>query len=159
MNQKKTLMANPTPQTTMDQYNHRLKQAMPKPPLFLNCLKAFLCGGVLCALAELLDQSLMGWGLAEKTASAATLVVVIALTALVTGLGFYDRLGQIFGAGLAVPITGFANSMTAAAMDNKTEGWILGTASNSFKLAGAVIVMGTVSAFVVALIMLLFGLV
>ncbi|MEG1501367.1 MAG: SpoVA/SpoVAEb family sporulation membrane protein, partial [Clostridiales bacterium] len=116
-----------------EQYKSKAERYIPKAPVFANCLKAFLSGGFLCMAAEFLHKIWMSWGhLAEKDASAAVLVIVIGLTALVTGLGFYDDLGQKFGAGLAVPISGFANSVTSAAMDNRTEGWVLGTATNSF---------------------------
>lgn len=139
------------------EYALMVENASPKPKLLKNCLMAFVSGGFLCAAAEALKVwLLLAANLSEKDAAGATLVIIIGLTALITGLGFYDELGQKFGAGLAVPITGFANSVTAAAMDSKSEGWVLGTASNSFKLAGAVIVMGTFSAFIMALLLWLF---
>ncbi len=135
-------------------YEKLVEKSSPKPRLFKNCLMAFLGGGILCGGAEAIRLGLvLTAGLSYKDAAGATLVIIIGLTALITGLGFYDTIAQKFGAGVAVPITGFANSVTAAAMDSKSEGWVLGAASNSFKLAGAVIVMGTVSAFILAFIL------
>lgn len=127
-------------------------------PVFFNCLKAFLAGGALCALMEVIQDMLIKYGHMAKTeASSTSLVILIAVAALFTGLGYYDLLAQKVGAGLAVPITGFANSVVSATLEHKSEGYVLGSACNSMKLAGAVIVYGVLSAFVVALIMLILG--
>lgn len=135
-------------------YQVMVAKTTPKPNVAKNCLLAFISGGLLCVAAQLIhDWLLRITNLSQNDASGVTLVIVVGATALLTGLGVYDVLGCKFGAGLAVPITGFANSVTCAAMDNKAEGWVLGTASNSFKLAGAVIVMGTVSAFAMAFLL------
>ena len=88
----------------------------------------------------------------EKTAVGPTTVVLIFVSALLTGLGIYDHLGQWAGAGSAVPITGFANSIASASIEHKSEGFVLGVAGNMFRLAGAIIVYGVFSAFVVATI-------
>jgi len=127
-------------------------------PVLLNCVKAFLAGGALCALMEIIQDLLTKYANMPKTeATSTSLVILIAVTALITGLGYYDVLAQKVGAGLAVPITGFANSVVSATLEHKSEGYVLGSACNSMKLAGAVIVFGTLSAFVVAVIMLILG--
>lgn len=142
------------------EYQKMIKKHQPPRKIFLNCLIAFISGGGLCLFAEVVSRLFTQYtALNDKNAADMTLSIVILLTALVTGLGFYDSLAQKLGAGVAVPISGFANSITAASMDNKSEGYVLGLASNSFKLAGAVIVYGTVSAFFMALIMFIVGVV
>jgi stage V sporulation protein AC len=84
---------------------------------------------------------------------------LIFLSCLLTGLGVYDRIGQWAGAGTAIPVTGFANSIASAALEHRAEGWVLGIGGNMFKLAGGVIVYGTVAAFVIGLIYMLLGLI
>ena len=133
------------------EYAIMVNKNTPKVPLVGNCLKAFISGGLLCAGAEALSTFFIfntNWG--EKTAAIAVLIIIIALTALVTALGFYDTLAQKLGAGIAVPISGFANSVTASALDSKCEGWVVGVAGSSFKLAGAVIAWGIFSAWLMA---------
>jgi stage V sporulation protein AC len=95
----------------------------------------------------------------EKDAGNPTAGTLILISALLTGLGVYDKLGQFAGAGSAVPITGFANSMTSAAIEHRSEGVVLGVATNMFKLAGSVIVFGVVAAYIVGIIRYFYGLV
>ncbi len=94
----------------------------------------------------------------EKTAGNPTVATLIFLSALLTGLGIYDKIGQFAGAGSAVPVTGFANSIASAAIEHRAEGYVLGVGGNMFKLAGSVIVFGVVAAFVVGLVRTLLGL-
>lgn len=142
-----------------DNYKERIKEYQPKPNYFLNCLKAFLIGGLICTLGELLMVMYMTWfNFDEKSAGNPTVATLILISSLLTGFGVYDKIGQFAGAGSAVPVTGFANSMTSAALEHKSEGFVLGVASNMFKLAGSVIVFGTVAAYIVGIIRYLFGL-
>ncbi|MCL2678157.1 MAG: SpoVA/SpoVAEb family sporulation membrane protein [Clostridiales bacterium] len=138
-------------------YAQIVKDNEPKRPLAANCLKAFAVGGGLCVLSQALREIFLFRGMSANEATAVYLVILIGLTALVTGLGFYDKWAQWAGAGLGVPITGFANSMTSAAMEHRSEGFVLGVGCNAFKLAGAVIVFGSVSAFFFALIKWMLG--
>ena len=134
-----------------------LQQYEKKRPLGTNCLKAFFVGGAVCVLGQLLQDYFVFCGLEKSIATSAYLVVIIFFTTLFTGIGIYDKLGQWAGAGLAVPITGFANAVSSSCIEHRTEGYVLGVASNSFKLAGAVVVWGSVAAFVIALIKLCLG--
>ena len=88
----------------------------------------------------------------EKTAGDPTVAVIILISVILTSLGVYDQLAQWGGAGTAVPVTGFANTITSAALDSKSEGFVLGVGGNMFKIAGPVIVFGVFSAFVVAIV-------
>ncbi|CDO02416.1 stage V sporulation protein AC [Oceanobacillus picturae] len=124
-----------------------------KRPVILNCLKAFLVGGFICFIGQLISTFYIYYfNFTEQTAGNPTTATLIFITMLLTGFGIYDRIGQFAGAGSAVPVTGFGNAVISSAIEYKTEGFILGVGSNMLKLAGPVIVYGVFSAFVIALI-------
>ncbi|QPG23061.1 stage V sporulation protein AC [Bacillus velezensis] len=136
-----------------ENYKTKVKDYQPKPPYVWNCVKAFLIGGLICLIGQALqDFHIHFFNFNEKTAGNPTAATLILISALLTGFGIYDRLGQFAGAGSAVPVTGFANSMTSAALEHRSEGLVLGVATNMFKLAGNVIVFGVVAAYIVGLI-------
>lgn len=131
----------------MDQsYDQRVKQASPGSPLALNCLKAFIVGGAICLLGELCFSLFSSWKMDEKTAATCVSVLLIVFTAALTGIGVFDKLAKHAGAGTLVPITGFANAMTAPAVEYVTEGRITGTAVKMFSIVGPVIVYGCAAA-------------
>ncbi|MRG86466.1 stage V sporulation protein AC [Salinibacillus xinjiangensis] len=134
-------------------YKNTVKTYQPKPNLLLNCVKAFVVGGLICVLGQALtDFYINVFDYSEKDAASPTAATLILISAILTGLGIYDKLAQFAGAGSAVPITGFANAITSAALEHKSEGYVLGVGGNMFKLAGSVIVFGTVSAYIVGII-------
>lgn len=138
---------------TKDNYKESVKPYQGKPPLLKNCLKAFIVGGLICVIGQGLTYFYMYvFDFTEKQAGNPTVTTLILISALLTGFGVYDRLGSFAGAGAAVPVTGFANSITSAALEHNSEGILFGISTNMFKLAGSVIVFGTVSAYVVGLI-------
>ena len=125
----------------------------PKRPVLANCVRAFLVGGIICTLGQGIQWVFITYfNFNEKTAGAPTVAVLIFISALLTSLGVYDHIAQWGGAGTAVPVTGFANTITSAALEHKTEGYVLGVGGNMFKIAGPVIVYGVFSAFVVSII-------
>ncbi len=128
----------------------RLKQ--PKPPLVKNVLSAFLFGGAICLLGQLILNFYISLGVPPQQAGNPTVATVIFIAALLTGLGVFDNIANLAGAGTAVPITGFANSVVSMAIEFRREGWVLGTGSKMFGLAGSVIMFGVVTAFIVGLI-------
>ncbi len=139
--------------TTQLQYDELVKSIEPKRPIFKNCIRAFLVGGIICAIGQGLQLFFMTYfELDDKAAASPTTIVLIFASALLTGLGVFDHIAQWAGAGTAVPITGFANSIASAAIEHKSEGFVLGVAGNMFRLAGAIIVYGVFSAFIVATI-------
>lgn len=114
-----------------------------------NAIMAFLVGGTIGLIAEILIAVFHDiMGIEEKAASSLMSMTIVFVTSFLTGFGVFDKIGQFSGAGTYIPITGFSNSMTSAALESKSEGLVLGIMSNMFKLAGAVIVAGVVSAFV-----------
>ncbi len=138
-------------------YQQIIDQHQPANHLFGNMAKAFFSGGLLCAIAQGGKIALNKYaGLNEQISGSVIMMIVISLAAILTGLGLYDKLGQKLGAGLAVPISGFANSVVAAAMEHHSEGLVLGSGCNSFKLAGAVLSLGISSAAIMGIIELIF---
>ncbi|HLR07769.1 MAG TPA: stage V sporulation protein AC [Bacillota bacterium] len=124
-----------------------------KRNIFTNCVKAFFVGGLICVIGQTIATFYIHFfDFTEKTANNPTVATLIFITMLLTGFGVYDHIGQFAGAGTAVPVTGFGNSVISSAIEHRTEGLILGVGTNIFKLAGPVIVYGVFSAFVIALI-------
>ncbi|MGD7048019.1 stage V sporulation protein AC [Rossellomorea marisflavi] len=143
-----------TPKTPeQKQYEAIEKKYETKRPLVKNVLKAFFVGGFICVIGQAFTYMyIYFFNFTEQTAGNPTVATMVFLAMLLTGFGLYDHLGQFAGAGSAVPVTGFGNSVISAAIEHKTEGYVLGVGGNMFKLAGSVIVFGVFSAFVVALI-------
>lgn len=142
--------------------NEKLRKVIiettPKRKIFKNMIKAFLIGGLICAIAEIINFGILYFFDIEKDiANIYTVIIMIFLGAFSTGLGLYDRLGQVAGCGTIIPITGFANSMTSSALESKSEGLILGIITNVFKLAGSVIVTGILCGVIIGTIRYLVG--
>ena len=134
------------------EYAVMAKRYAPPSSLGKDCLQAFLSGGAICALSQLLLEGLQTAGVSADTGRLIVLLVLIALTAVLTAFGVFDKLAKHAGAGTAVPITGFANAVVAPALESKNEGFILGTAAQMFSIAGPVIVFGCGSAALYGLI-------
>lgn len=141
-----------------DSYKQVVDEFTPKNKMLKNCFWAFIFGGAICLLGEVFKNYFMsGLGAAEEDAGTMASVALVGLSALLTGLGWYDKLGKVGGAGTVVPITGFANSVVSPALEFKREGFVLGTAANIFRLAGPVIVYGYLAAFIAGLLKLITG--
>ncbi|AXI39637.1 MAG: stage V sporulation protein AC [Bacillaceae bacterium] len=137
----------------MQEYYQLEKKNETKRPVVQNCLRAFLVGGIICSIGQAIQFFYMYFfHFTQQTAGNPTVATMIFLSMLLTGFGVYDRIAQFGGAGSAVPVTGFGNAVISAAIEHRTEGFVLGVGGNMFKLAGSVILFGTFSAFVVALI-------
>ncbi len=138
-------------------YKAYAKSAQPPRPWGKNGLRAFIVGGAVCVIGQgVQDVFVHVFHFSEKTAGNPTVAVLIILSVLLTGFGVYDVFAQWAGAGSAVPVTGFANAVASAALEHKSEGYVVGVGSNMFKVAGPVVVFGVVSAFVVGLIRYMF---
>ncbi|HYF79576.1 MAG TPA: stage V sporulation protein AC [Symbiobacteriaceae bacterium] len=142
-----------TEESAQAAYTELVKKAEPKPPRLRNALYAFFTGGAVCLTGELITDF---WeavlGVSHKRAGDHTVVTLIFIGALLTGLGVFDKLARRAGAGLAVPVTGFANAMASSALEFKREGLVFGVGGRMFQLAGAVIVFGVTTAFVVGVL-------
>ena len=133
---------------TDKQYDALVREMSPKSPIGKDCFNAFWIGGLICVLGQVCINLYTSMGLEKQDASTAGSMTLVALSALLTGLSLYDNIAKHAGAGTLVPITGFANSISAPAVEFKTEGFILGVGAKMFTIAGPVIVYG-VSASVV----------
>lgn len=141
-----------------EEYDSMAKKASPNSPVFLDCVKAFLFGGAICAFGEGLMQWFTSTAMTLEESRALTTSVLIIITALLTAFGVFDTIAKHAGAGTMVPITGFANSIVCAALEFQTEGRILGTAAQMFSIAGPVIVFGCSAASLYGFIIYFFGL-
>lgn len=142
---------------TNDEYKKYAERRAPRSPMNGNIIRAFLVGGAICALGQLITALWSMAGLSESAAATACSVTLVFIGALLTGIGVYDDIARFAGAGTLVPITGFANSVAAPALEFKTEGFITGTAVKMFSIAGPVIVYGVSASAVYGLILCLFG--
>jgi len=141
------------------EYKAFAKNREPARSVFKNCVRAFVVGGLVCLIGEGVQQFFMAaFHMNERQAGNPTVAVMILISVILTCLGVYDKIAQWAGAGTAVPVTGFANSMCSAAIEHRSEGLVLGVGANMFKLAGAVIVFGVVAAFFVGIVHWLLGL-
>ena len=133
---------------TEKQYDALVKEMSPPSPLGKDCLIAFLVGGAICCLGQVFLNWYSSLGLDKDMAGTAASMSLVALSALFTGLSLYDDLAEHAGAGTLVPITGFANSIAAPAVEFKTEGFVLGVGAKMFTIAGPVLVYGTAASAV-----------
>lgn len=137
---------------TEKQYARLVEDMSPKSPSWKNCLCAFLIGGLICALGQGIMNGYLSLGLDKEAAGTAMSMTLVAISALLTGLSVYDDIAKHAGAGTLVPITGFANAISSAAVEFQTEGYILGVGAKMFTIAGPVIVYGVSASVVYGLI-------
>ncbi len=127
---------------TEKEYGALVEEMSPKSPIGRDCFHAFWIGGLICTLGQLFINWYSALGMEKQDASTAASMTLVALSALLTGLSLYDDIAKHAGAGTLVPITGFANSIAAPAVEFKTEGFILGVGGKMFTIAGPVLVYG-----------------
>ena len=137
---------------TEKEYGKLVRDLSPKSPIWKDCLNAFWIGGVICALGQGILNGYQALGLDKEAAGTAMSMTLVAISALLTGLSLYDNIAKHAGAGTLVPITGFANAISSAAIEFKTEGFILGVGAKIFVIAGPVIVYGVAASVVYGLI-------
>ena len=140
-----------------DEYKQYSDSRQPRSNMLGNMFKAFWVGGVICCIGQLINDLFMQQGLNRPDASSAASVTLVLIGALLTGFGLYDRMAKYAGGGTLVPITGFANSVVAPALEFKTEGFVTGTAAKMFIIAGPVIVYGIGASVIYGLILCLIG--
>lgn len=134
------------------QYQQRVKELSPNSHIVRDCLKAFLVGGIICTIGQVITNLLDNYGLSKNETSMYTSMILIFIASLLTGLGIYQKIGHFAGAGSIVPITGFSNSVTSPALEFKKEGFILGLGAKIFIVAGPVILYGTLASVLVGLV-------
>ena len=137
---------------TEKEYGKLVEEISPKSPIGKDCLGAFVVGGIICTIGQFFINYYAKLGLSKDSAATAASMTLVVISAILTGLSLYDNIAKFAGAGTLVPITGFANSIAAPAVEFKTEGMILGTAAKMFTIAGPVIVYGVSASVVYGLI-------
>ena len=143
---------------TPKEYDRMTQKASPSSPSLKNCLLAFVTGGAICVLGQFLCETYQQWGLSLQNARCGVSVTLIFCAALLTAFGWFDNIARFAGAGTLVPITGFANAMSSASIEYKTEGLIFGTSVKMFTIVGPVVVNGVVWSTLMGLVhLLLFG--
>lgn len=146
-------------EVTGQEYRQMNKKVVPKSPVFTNCLKAFLIGGIICTIAEVIVQLLQNQaGMPLKDARLIGSISLIFLSVVLTGLNVYDNIAKHAGAGTLVPITGFANAIVSPAIEFKSEGLVLGLAAKMFTIAGPVLVYGITASIAYGLILYMLSL-
>lgn len=138
-------------------YGKFVQDRAKKSPIVKDCALAFLIGGAICTLGQAIMDGFTALGLEKTDAGTATSISLVALSALLTGLNLYNKLGRYGGAGTLVPITGFANAVVSPAIDFKSEGFITGMAAKMFTVAGPVIVFGVTASVIYGVVLMLFG--
>ena len=147
----------PTKKDIAKAYGKYAKGFTPKPSYFRNTLRAFLVGGLICVVSMWFQNRIISMGIDEKDAGIFTTITLVALAQLLTGLGVFDVIAKYAGAGVIVPITGFANSMVAPAIEYKKEGPVLGVGAKMFSIAGPVLVSGIATSTLVGVLYWLIG--
>lgn len=140
-----------------EEYRQYSEQHMPRSPIMKDALNAFWIGGLICCLGQFILNLYKMCGMSVEAASTAVSITLVLIGAMLTGFGVYDRIAKVAGAGTLVPITGFANSVVAPALEFKTEGFVTGTAAKMFIISGPVIVYGISASVIYGLILCLIG--
>ena len=135
-----------------EEYIKYVEKQNPKSPILVNCIKAFVIGGAICAIGQFFLNIYKALGLDKETASTLVTVTMIFIGALLTGLNIYPKIAKHGGAGTLVPVTGFSNAVSAPALEAKTEGYVLGVGAKIFTIAGPVILFGTLSSVICGII-------
>lgn len=143
---------------TGQEYRQMNKLASPKSPVLKNCILAFLVGGLLCAVGEIIAELAVGGGFDQKTARFLGSLTLIVLSAVLTGFNVYDDIAKHAGAGTLVPITGFANAVVSPAIEFKSEGLVLGLGAKMFTIAGPVLVYGITASIVYGIVLFILSL-
>lgn len=144
------------PQDTKKDYQNYIDQKSPNSPIFKNCFNAFWVGGLICVIGQIINEFCKYQGLETAISGTIVSIILIGISAFLTGLNLFNKIGKFAGAGSLVPITGFANSIVSPAMEYKSEGYVMGVGAKMFTVAGPVLVYGISSSIVVGLIYFIF---
>ncbi len=146
-----------SPLDTTKDYQDYVDKKSPNSPIIKNCFNAFWIGGLICTIGQLILDFCLYKGLSEEVSGTLVSIFLIGISAFLTGLNIFNKIGKIAGAGSLVPITGFANSIVAPAMEYKSEGYVMGVGAKMFTVAGPVLVYGISTSIIVGFIYFLFN--
>lgn len=145
------------PLETPKSYQEYVDKKTPNSPIYKNCLNAFWVGGLICSIGQIILNICNMRGLNTEISGTIVSIILIGLSAFLTGLNIFNRIGKFAGAGSLIPITGFANSVVSPAMEYKSEGYIMGVGGKMFTVAGPVLVFGISTSIIVGLVYLIFN--
>lgn len=141
---------------TAQEYNKYVEKKSQNSPILKNCFNAFWVGGLICSIGQIIMDFCMFKGMDNTMASTVAAILLIALSAILTGLNVFNRIGKFAGAGTLVPITGFANSIVSPAIEYKSEGYVMGVGGKMFTVAGPVLVFGISTSVIIGIIASMF---
>lgn len=141
---------------TPKEYSDYVDKKSPNSPILKNCFNAFWVGGLICSIGQIIMDFCMYKGMDNALASTVVSISLIAVSAILTGLNVFNRIGKFAGAGSLVPITGFANSIVSPAIEYKSEGYIMGVGGKMFTVAGPVLVFGISTSVIIGIIASIF---
>lgn len=145
------------PINTQKEYQEYVDQKSPNSPIIKNCFNAFWVGGLICTIGQFIMEICKYRGLDNEISATITSIILIFLSAFLTALNLFNRIGKLAGAGSLVPITGFANSIVSPAMEYKSEGYVMGVGAKMFTVAGPVLVYGISTSILVGIVYLIFN--
>ena len=145
------------PIETKQEYSDYVDQKSPNSPILRNCFNAFWVGGLICSIGQIIMDFCQYQGMDQTSASTVVSIILIAISAILTGLNIFNKIGKFAGAGSLIPITGFANSIVSPAMEYKSEGYVMGVGGKMFTVAGPVLVFGISASIVVGIVYLIFN--
>lgn len=142
---------------TNKQYQDYVDKKTPNSPIIKNCFNAFWVGGLICIIGQIISDFCKFRGFNEESSGSITSIILIGISAFLTGLNIFNKIGKFAGAGSIVPITGFSNSIVSPAMEYKSEGYIMGVGAKMFTVAGPVLVYGISASILVGIVYLIFN--
>lgn len=145
------------PIETQKKYQEYVDKKSPNSPILKNCFNAFCVGGLICTFGQIISLICKARGFDEATSGTIVSIILIAISAFLTGLNIFNKIGKFAGAGSLVPITGFANSIVAPSIEFKSEGYVMGVGSKMFTIAGPVLVFGICTSIIVGIVYLIFN--
>ena len=144
------------PLDSKKEYQNYVEQKSPNSPMWKNCFNAFWVGGLICSIGQIIMSICKSKGFSVEISGTIVSITLIALSAFLTGLNIFNKIGKFAGAGSLIPITGFANSIVSPAMEYKSEGYVMGVGGKMFTVAGPVFVFGISASIIVGLIYFIF---
>ena len=145
------------PQDTKKDYQDYINKKTPNSPIFKNCFNAFWVGGLICVIGQIINTFCKSKGFDTQISGTIVSIVLIGISAFLTGLNLFNKIGKFAGAGSLIPITGFANSIVSPAIEYKSEGYVMGVGGKMFTVAGPVLVFGISASVIIGIIATLFS--
>lgn len=145
------------PLDSKKEYQNYVNKKSPNSPIIKNCFNAFLVGGLICSIGQIILNICKSRGLSQEISGTIVSIILIGISAFLTGLNIFNKIGKFAGAGSLIPITGFANSIVSPAMEYKSEGYVMGVGGKMFTIAGPVLVFGISTSIIVGIVYLIFN--